>query len=945
MKFTTAIFIIITLLFSSTIFAQSSNMALRNLKEQYKAEISISTATQNAEFIRFPQNAALSLNGVTFKQKADNFFSEYGEALGLNLDRVELKVQKSTTDRYGNTHLHFQQNINDLAVFGGDLRLHFDGNKRLTAVNGVFIPNLYVNPTPEISITDAAELALNIVNAQTEGYATVPSFIHSNELKYFRTGLVYNQSGENYLVYHLEVRNDANVREYLFIDAHTGKLVQQFTGMPHAMHRRVYEENLSTEVWNEGDAFPSSLTSWQQNEVVTSEDVYNFFNNAFGFASYDGADTEMRTINNNPNVSCPNATWNGTTANYCDGTASDDVIGHEWGHAYTEYTNNLIYAWQSGALNESYSDIWGETIDLLNGYEDVGEDLSLRTACNSSVRWRMGEDATGFNNSPIRDMYDPTCNGDPGKVSDANYSCSTGDNGGVHTNSGVNNHLYMLLVDGGVYNGQTVTGIGFTKAAHIFWTAQSVYLTNTSDFINQADALEAACQDLLGINLEGLSMDAAAAGPSGEIITAADCQEVTDAIAAVEMRMVPNCNFQPILAQSPPDLCSPSDIESNIFYEDFESGMGAFTTTDIPSNPSTWETRVWTIDNTLPSARTGTAMFGTDPINGNCGDDLENGIIRLESPQITIPAGRTANVYMTFEHYVATEASWDGGNLKYSVNNGTWTVLPATNFTYNSYNGAINPALGGNDNPMESQVAFTGSDEGDVESTWGKSQLDLTSLVTVGDNIQFRWEVGTDGCNGLDGWYVDNVQICTCENIVLPVELTDFTAIAQKQSIVLNWRTANENNNAGFYLERSLFSDRDFESIEWIKGTNNSSQIIDYNHDDKETIAGVTYYYRLRQIDLDGSETISKVVHARLKHTSDWDIVLYPNPAQGEVRLQAIGEGMEISNVSIIASNGQLISQFENANPVLDISNLPTGLYWVKVVNPRGILVKKLFVE
>ena len=945
MKFNKFVFTSIALLFTTTIFAQKENSALRVLKENYKAEISVNSINQKANFIRFPKNAALSLVGTNLEEKADNFFNEFGEAFGLNLDRVELKIQKTDIDRYGKSHLYFQQNINDLPVFGGDLRLHFDENQKLTALNGVFIPELYVSPIPEINTDEAAELALNIVNTQTEDYATIPPFIHSNELKYFKKGLVYNEAGENHLVYHIEVRNDANVREYLFIDAHTRKLVQQFTGMPHAMHRRVYEGNLSTEVWNEGDAFPGSLTNWQQNEVVASEDVYNFFNNAFGFASYDGADAEMRTINNNPNVSCPNATWNGSTANYCDGTASDDVIGHEWGHAYTEYTNNLIYAWQSGALNESYSDIWGETIDLLNGYEDAGEDLSIRTTCNSSLRWRLGEDATAFSGGPIRDMYDPTCKGHPGKVSDSDYHCATSDNGGVHINSGVNNHLYMLLVDGGVYNGQTVTAIGFTKAAHIFWRAQSVYLTNTSDFIDQANALEMACQDLLGINLEGLSMDAAPAGPSGEIITAADCQEVTDAITAVEMNLTPDCNFQPLLAQNPTDLCTAPDEESNIFFEDFESGMGGFTTIDIPSNPATWETRVWVIDNSLPRGRAGSAMFGTDPVNGNCGSDLENGIIRLESPQITIPAGRTPNIYMTFEHYVATEPNWDGGNLKYSVNSGAWTVMPAANFTFNSYNGSINPASSGNDNPMASEVAFTGTDGGSVGGSWGKSQLDLTSLVAVGDNIQFRWEVGTDGCNGRDGWYVDNVQVCTCENAILPVELTDFTAKAQTKSILLNWETRNERNNAGFYLERSLFPDRDFEKIAWLEGANNSSQAIDYRHEDKAAIAGVNYYYRLRQLDVDGTETISKIVNAKIKSEKDWDVILYPNPAQNEVRLQSIGEVNDISNISIIATNGQIIRQFENRNSVLNISDLPTGLYWVKITNARGILLKKLFVE
>ena len=52
---------------------------------------------------------------------------------------------------------------------------------------------------------------------------------------------------------------------------------------------------------------------------------------------------------------------------------SDDVVAHEWGHAYTEYTSGLIYQWQSGALNESYSDVWGETLDLINNRDDAGE--------------------------------------------------------------------------------------------------------------------------------------------------------------------------------------------------------------------------------------------------------------------------------------------------------------------------------------------------------------------------------------------------------------------------------------------------------------------------------------------------------------------------------------------------------------------------------------------
>ncbi len=64
------------------------------------------------------------------------------------------------------------------------------------------------------------------------------------------------------------------------------------------------------------------------------------------------------------NYGCPNASWNGNFISFCPGFTTHDVTAHEWGHAYTEYTHDLIYRWQSGALNEAYSDIWGEAFDL-----------------------------------------------------------------------------------------------------------------------------------------------------------------------------------------------------------------------------------------------------------------------------------------------------------------------------------------------------------------------------------------------------------------------------------------------------------------------------------------------------------------------------------------------------------------------------------------------------
>ena len=95
----------------------------------------------------------------------------------------------------------------------------------------------------------------------------------------------------------------------------------------------------------------------------------------------------MRTVNNDPTIACPNANWNGVTTNYCDGVTSDDTVSHEWGHAYTEYTSGLVYQWQPGAMNEAYSDIWGETVDIINSrFNEMPDTTRTDGQCSAFTR-------------------------------------------------------------------------------------------------------------------------------------------------------------------------------------------------------------------------------------------------------------------------------------------------------------------------------------------------------------------------------------------------------------------------------------------------------------------------------------------------------------------------------------------------------------------------------
>ena len=111
--------------------------------------------------------------------------------------------------------------------------------------------------------------------------------------------------------------------------------------------------------------------------------------------------------------------------------------------------------------------------------------------------------------------------GDPGGWGTAYLVCATpgGDGGGVHTNSGVPNHAFALMTDGGSFNGYTITGIGLTKAGKIQYRALTRYLALGSDFLDNYNALKQSCTDLVGT--------------SG--ITSGDCTEVGKALDAVEM--------------------------------------------------------------------------------------------------------------------------------------------------------------------------------------------------------------------------------------------------------------------------------------------------------------------------------------------------------------------------------------------------------------------------
>jgi Zn-dependent metalloprotease len=192
-----------------------------------------------------------------------------------------------------------------------------------------------------------------------------------------------------------------------------------------------------------------------------------------------------------------NAFWNGRYVGIGDGDQSSfreltplDVVAHEFTHGVTDFTSDLIYQNESGALNEAFSDMMGNSAEFFAEYHPDG---NLEPAQSLEPDMYVGEDLDlrGDTDPGFRNMEDPTEDGDPSHYADR-YTGSN-DNGGVHTNSGIANHWYYLLALGGQNadpnraSGTDVDGIGLTNAEGIAFLGFTA-LANDADFCDARDA-------------------------------------------------------------------------------------------------------------------------------------------------------------------------------------------------------------------------------------------------------------------------------------------------------------------------------------------------------------------------------------------------------------------------------------------------------------------------
>lgn len=682
--------------------------------------------------------------GAAPARVARAFLDSYGSSFGVPDEARQLDVTATADGPRGGSVVRFEQVQDGVPVLGGELVVNLDGDGRVRSAGGEAIPAgelASLDMRPSVASVDAVRTARAVV-ARAHGVAAADLHAAPAELQVYDARLLGGPGPQRpTLVWRTEVTGGVagEIRELVLVDAQLGSVALHFNQAADAKQRTVCDwggavrgslQSCTAPVRSEGEP-PVGSPADVDLAYDYAGDTYDFFFGRFGRDSLDDRGLPLRSTVRfcDPDEDCPyrNAFWNGQQMVYGDGfAAADDVVGHELTHGVTEFSSHLFYYYQSGAINESLSDIFGELIDLTNG---AGNDTA-------GVRWLMGEDIPGI--GAIRDMANPPRFGDPDRMTSPSYFAdpNEGDNGGVHWNSGVGNKAAYLMTDGDTFNGETVTGLGIDKVAQIFYTASTTLLTSASDYADLAIALRQACANLVG----------------SHGIVAADCNQVDATIRAVEMEADPPAAPAP---EAP--VCNAGGALVDVYEDDFEnpaSGRWAAATGWYRSQ----ESNPYGFDATFATSGTGN-LWGDDQ------DSIGDYSIAMTS-DVVVPAGG----YLRFKHAFGFDddvsGAYDGGVLEYSLNGGgTWNDAGPL-MANNGYTGIVvsyPESLSHLESPLAGRRAFVRESNG-----YRSTRVDLRSFG--GQSIRLRFRIGTDYVFGDYGWFVDDVRFYGCDAI--PPETT-----------------------------------------------------------------------------------------------------------------------------------------------------------------------------
>jgi len=471
---------------------------------------------------------------------AGAFLRDQKALLRLESPSSELEFRGVNRGRDGFEAVRFAQTHRDREVWARDVVVRIDPAGRVIGFSGQHIPSSELpDLEPTVDETEATRVALAEMETRHGGHSTssvIPS-AESVDLVYFPF------ENEIHLAWKVLASVGLQHRDDVFVDADSGDFLHAVSrvcqdGPVTGSGTGLLGTNRSLNLYEIGgthfmldttkdmfDAAGSNLpntpkggihiidaqngmgnelfqitgsspTDWGSSRNGVSASyfaslVYDYFRTRHQRVSIDGNGITMTVIVNFDN-NFNNAFWsapymvfgNGDGNAFSDLAGSFDVTAHEMSHGVTENTANLVYEFESGALNEHFSDAFG-----------VSADFALQPA---SANWLLGEDVTtpGISGDCLRNMMDPGAsnvafNGQqPRDMSEFRVLGSDVDNGGVHINSGIPNRaFYIATVD---------EGLGFDQTEAIWYRSLTQYLTRNSKFIDFRLGTIQAANDLFG---------------------------------------------------------------------------------------------------------------------------------------------------------------------------------------------------------------------------------------------------------------------------------------------------------------------------------------------------------------------------------------------------------------------------------------------------------------
>lgn len=498
---------------------------------------------QEIETVRSGQFSELP-SFIKFKTGHEIDISNFVNWIKSNLivnANIDLQLLRSEMDNLGHEHFRFQQTYFGKPIEDAIWIAHTKNNN-VYSCNGLLYSTIFSQNTTLISEETALTKALDFVQASVYKWELIGEETHlrweksDSSATYFPAGeLVYVCSSKNYenKVFHLAYKfniyaHQPLYRALIYVDANSGEIIREnllvhhadAPGTAHTIYSgpqvimadsfggsyrlrdasrgngiRTFDLNNSSDYMDAVD-FEDADNNWnninvQKDEYATdahwgAEMTYDYYFQTYSRNSIDNAGYQL---NNYVHywIDFADAFWDGDRMTYGDGVGaitpltSLEIVAHEITHGLTNFTANLLYFGESGALNESFSDIFGTAIEEF--------------ARPSNWDWEFGTE-TGMT---VRSLSNPNLYACPDTYKGDFWI----DGGDVHTNSSVQNHWYYLLTTGGtgtndIGNMYTVNALGIDEASAIAFRNLTVYLTPSSNYADARFYSILAAEDLYG---------------------------------------------------------------------------------------------------------------------------------------------------------------------------------------------------------------------------------------------------------------------------------------------------------------------------------------------------------------------------------------------------------------------------------------------------------------